>query len=357
VGLLEMADIEIFPVAGDEFSYTQDLELEARSRINVEIVNRYGSIDVLPSEDDSIRVDVQKTVIAANQDDADRLAGLLTFSILEEVPAYRVVSSFRRDSNSVRGRRIRTSLVVRVPRQSSVRIDNRDGYVRVSDLTGGQSIVNAAGNVEVRNLTGDLTVRNSGGEVDVEAVSGSAVVVNAFDAVRIRTVGGDLELSSRNADVQVTGVGGGVEITNSFARTEVSGIAGDLTVRGRNNAVEISDIGGDTDVESSFEDIRIYDARGLIRVDNRNGDIELRFPTQPQGNVTVETEFSEVTFELPLTSSFRADLRTRIGEVETDFALPITTERPEQWTVGVAGQGGPTLRVRTRNGDIRLTGL
>jgi DUF4097 and DUF4098 domain-containing protein YvlB len=152
-------------------------------------------------------------------------------------------------------------------------------------------------------------------------------------------------------------VDGDAEITNSFGRTTISGVAGDLAVRGSNNDVEISDIGGDTDVEARFRDVRIERPRGEVRVSNQNGEVELRFPEAPGGNVAIDTEHGTVILELPPASSFRADLRARLGEIETDFALPVATEGRDRWVTGTTGQDGPTIRVRTSDGDIRLLGM
>ena len=354
VELLEVADIDLWQITGNEYDYTEHYESDAPPGSDIEIVNRYGSVEVIPAEVDRITVDVRKTIVAETQEDADQLSEVLTFSIREEPPGFRIVSTFNRDENTVRGRRFRTSLTVRVPMESNLRIDNRNGDVSLSGLRGDQAISNAFGEVAVRGIEGSLDLNNRNGNVAIESVSGSATIENAFARTEVRNVGGNLAVDTRNGDVDVSDVNGSATIENAFASVRASSILGDLAIRGNNNAVDLENVAGNVEVESAFQDIRIRDVRGRLRVNNRNGDVNVRFSEIPVEDISISTEFSSVTIEVPSGAAFSLDLFTRFGEIESDFGLPVAENGPERSLVASVGSAGPTIRIRTRNGNIRL---
>jgi hypothetical protein len=389
--LFDIANIELWPLTGNEYDYTEHYESDAVAGSDIEIVNRYGSVEVTPDDVDRITVDVRKTIITDTQADADQLAERLTFSIVEESTGYRVLPSFNRDDNRTRGRRVRTSLNVRVPAEANVTIDNRNGRVTLNDLRGDQQVDNAFGEVDIRRIDGSLRLDTRNGEVTVENITESAVIENAFGSTSVRTVGTDLELDSRNGEVivdnvtgsavinnafarttvrdiggnleldsrngrvEVSDVTGDVEIENSFAPVEVVNVEGELTIRGRNNDVDVENIGGDVDVESAFQDIEIRDARGELRVVNRNGDVNVRLIEIPTADIFVSTEFSSVTLSIPSDSTAGLDLSTRFGEIESDFGGSTSRDGPTRSLVTSSDGGGPTVRVRTRNGNIRIS--
>jgi len=75
------------------------------------------------------------------------------YSIEQDGSRYRIVSNFNPDDNR-RRRRFKTSLVVKVPKRASLVIDNRNGNVDVSGLTGDQKINNSFGNVTLIGIAG-----------------------------------------------------------------------------------------------------------------------------------------------------------------------------------------------------------
>jgi hypothetical protein len=254
----------------------------------------------------------------------------------------------------VRGQRFRTSLTVRVPPRSSLSIDNRNGGVTLSDLEGDQSIDNAFGEVVVRGIDGNLALENRNGNVTVESVTGSVVIDNAFALTSVRNVGGNLALETRNGNAEVSDIGGDASIENAFASVEVANVTGALDLQSRNSAVDVANIGGNVEIENAFQSVRIRDVRGELRVTNRNGDVSVRFPEAPAENVFVSTEFSNVTIEAPADSAFSLDLFTRFGEIESDFGPSVARDGTERSLVASVGAGGPSVRIRTRNGNVRL---
>ena len=173
--------------------------------------------------------------------------------------------------------------MIQVPRQATVRITNRNGAVRVEDITGDQIITNKYGSVSVRGVTGRVQVSNGYGSVDIENITGA------------------------------------------------------LTV------------------ETSFDDVNIGNVRGAVDVKNRYGEIAVSFDQPPDADITVLGEFSDVSLELPSNAAFSIVGQTRFGDIDSDFdEIQAARLRGDRSLSGSVGQGGPQIRIETRNGDIRL---
>jgi DUF4097 and DUF4098 domain-containing protein YvlB len=353
--LFEMANIDLWDITGNSYQFSEHYEKDVPSGSSIEIINRYGFIEVMPAETDRILVDVAKTVIAANQAAADDLSKVLTYSIAQEGDRYRVISTFNRDQNSVRGRRFKTALTVKVPRRSNLTINNRNGSVSVSGLTGDQRITNAFGNVTLSEIAGPINIMNRNADVSVKEITGAATISNEFGSTEVKTVSGSLELRHRNGSVDVEGVKGDAKISNAFGSLKADDIHGTLNIDARMTSVEVSRVEGDVTVENQFQSVNLDGASGSVNIENRNGSVDIRYEQPPRKNIRVTSRYGDVTLVLPRTSTFSIDARTRFGDVSSDFPeLSRQSDRERNSFSGQVGSGGPEIRIENTNGSIHI---
>jgi len=354
--IFDIGDIDLWDITGNNFTYDQHQEEAAAPGSEIEIVNLFGDVEVRPSESDRIKVDVKKTVRAANREEADRLERDFTFSIVKEGQKYRIVSN--RDESGFRGarrQRYKSSLTIQVPKRSMLRVDNRNGRVQVEDLTGDQNILNRYGDVEVRNITGKLQLENRNGNVTVENVTVSAIIGNRYANTTVKNIGGDLKVDTRNGSVDLSDIKGNATVDNSYAPINVKNVDGGLIISGHNNAIDVEHVEGDVRASSSYVNVTVRDPRSGVQISGRNGDIFLSFETAPKKDVSIDARYSNVTVELPSSAAFRIDARTEYGDVQSDFeGLNTNSSNREKSIIGEVRQGGPRIQINTRNGEIRL---
>jgi hypothetical protein len=305
-------NFDLWDITGNYFTFNEKHQMVAGPDSVIEITNRFGDIEVSPSDDNQIVVDVRKSVRAVDQGDAEKISAGFVYSIVNEDGKYRIGSPL--------DRRFKVSLTVQVPKRSSVTVENRNGKVSLRGLTGSQKITNRFGTVDVRNISGALTVEDQNGGVTVDDVSDS------------------------------------VSIANSFGPITAANIRGDLKINGRNNSIDIDHIEKDLEVESAFQNVDIRDPRGAVKVTNRNGEVSIRLLQKPTKDVSVTSEFGSVNIEIPAGSSFVADVHNRFGSIHSDFSeLQSSAEHNSNRRMdGTVGSGGPTIRVESRNGEIRF---
>jgi DUF4097 and DUF4098 domain-containing protein YvlB len=354
--IFNIGDIDLWDITGDNYAFQQHLEQDVTPGSEIEIVNLFGDVEIRSSDSDRIVLDVNKTIRASSRSEADRLEQEFTFSIEPQGLNYRIASN--RDEPGFQGtprQRFKSSLVVEVPRRSSVHLDNRNGRVTLQNLTGNQNIVNRYGGVEIRDIAGQLQLENRNGPVTVQNVSNSIVINNRYANTTVRNAGSDVQIQTRNGSVDVSGVDGNASIDNSYAPINVENVRGSLNISGRNNSVDVQHVQGDIRVDSSYQNVSIRDPRGAVTVTGRNGDLLLSFDAAPQKDVSIDTRYANVTVALPSVSAFNIDARTQYGDVYSEFeGLQVDRFNREREIRGQFGQSGPRLMITTRNGDIRL---
>jgi DUF4097 and DUF4098 domain-containing protein YvlB len=350
------ADFDLWDITGNNYEYTERHEADAAPGGVVEIVNRFGSVNVQASEGNSITLDVAKTVRAANKEEADSRAGQFTFSISNQDGRLRIVSSLDEGAAEGNGRqRYKSSLVVRVPRSVSLQINNRYGAVEASGLMGDQSISNRYGQVTLRGIEGAVTVENRYATVIAERISGGTAITNRYGSVTATEVGGPVRIENRYGSVDVRDVKGNAVISNSYSAISAANIEGSLLITGRNNSVDIEGVVGALAVETSYRAMNVRGAQDRLEARNLHGDITITFDRPPLQPVVISGEYGDVVLNLPSGSAFTLDARTRSGEMSSEFEeLQPASSRREEILTGRVGAGGPEIRIETRNGDIRI---
>lgn len=175
----------------------------------------------------------------------------------------------------------------------------------------------------------DLTVRLPRGAM-LSASSGNG-------DVRVADAGRDVRASSGNGDVEVRGAGGAVRASTGNGPVTVSGARGGVTASSGNGRIT---------VETS---------EGPVKASTGNGSIDVRMASL---RGVEDMEFSSgngrVTVRLPADFAGRLDLGTGRGDAYSDFPITVQGRLQRSRLQGTVGSGGPTVRLRSGNGDVEV---
>jgi len=145
------------------------------------------------------------------------------------------------------------------------------------------------------------------------------------------------------------------EIDASVGDVRVEDVTGDLGVDSSVGDVTIRNVEGAVTAEASTGDVRIEGASAVGDVRADVGDLDLAV-SAIDGDTTFRTSTGDV--DAALSPELDADLaaETSVGDVTVEGLSLGDGTRTESSVSGTLGDGGPTLRVETSTGDIRLTG-
>jgi hypothetical protein len=254
------------------------------------------------------------------------------------------------------------------------RYDDRRSDERVSDSRRSDSDFKWSGEVGRDRW---VYVRNLNGAVRVEQGTGSKVEVSAIKRwrrgnpedvkINVRQVGsgrGDVIVCALFRDRDTCDEDGyhssrnnnwswnnnndvSVEFTIRLpagVRMDASTVNGSVTIDGATSEVVARTVNGSVDARS---------VSGPVSAKTTNGNIDVR-----AGVLDSRTEYSttngSITVELPSRTNADLDMRTVNGRVSSDFPVTVEGSFSPRRLRAKLGDGGPTVRMSTVNGSIRL---
>lgn len=181
-------------------------------------------------------------------------------------------------------------------------------------------ISTSGGDIAVENLDGDAEVRTSGGDIDLGDIAG---------AVKASTSGGDISIRRGHGRVVATTSGGDIKII---------------------------DAAGDVQASTSGGDVRVERVTGNIRASTSGGNVWARIAGQITEDVSLSTSGGSVTAVIDEDAKLYLDASTSGGGVSADgLTIRIDQGNPRRGKLsGEVNGGGPTLRLRSSGGDIRI---
>ncbi len=143
----------------------------------------------------------------------------------------------------------RIDLVVEIPLDMAVEIDDSSGSMEVSD-------------------TGALRIDDSSGDIDVTGIDGSVSIEDSSGSVAVEDVAGDVEIDDRSGPIDVRDIQGTVRVRDNSGPIDVAEVGQDVVVeRDGSGSINVRNVGGDFTVRR--------DGSGGIRYSNVEGRVQI----------------------------------------------------------------------------------
>ena len=161
-----------------------------------------------------------------------------------------------------------------------------------------------------------------------------------------------LDAGSGSGDINDDGVGENAKISTGSGNIRATGLNGGFTVGTGSGNIYAEQTGqGDVKAETGSGNIELRSLRGGLRASTGSGDIKVGgAPTSPWH---LETGSGNVEFwagDAPLT----LDAETGSGSVHSDREMMTQGSSDHHHVTGKLNGGGPTVRIETGSGDIRI---
>jgi hypothetical protein len=131
-----------------------------------------------------------------------------------------------------------------------------------------------------------------------------------------------------------------------------------LTIVDHCSTTEISGLGGGLDLDTHRGTAHVHHLSGPLHLTTHRGDIDVEFASF-SGNSSVETHSGAIELALPRNTAFNLDTDlSRHGSIDSDFPMTLrASSRMNQNAHGTVNGGGPTLKVETYRGHIRVRAI
>ena len=274
-------------------------------------------------------------------------------------------------------------------KNGDVKVETAGGSIKIVEIINGNGIANTAGgSIKVGNVSGDLEVRTSGGSIKLGKITGKAFAHTSGGSIKVEGGGTDLDASTSGGSISVNYANGPVKVSTSGGSISIGDTKGDIDASTAGGSIRIGESGGKVIantaggsisvdgsqgpiiVETAGGSIEIINARGFIEAETAGGDIEAELivsDKKTDTHVTLETAGGDITLYLPsnLAATFDVELEItrrdwRDYKIYSDFPLSISDDdggwRRNKIIIaeGDINGGGHKIKIRTKNGDIRI---
>ena len=212
-----------------------------------------------------------------------------------------------------------------------------------------------------------------GGALTVDAGQNGGISVEAWDRndVRVRAV---IRTNARTTErarqlatgVQIQSGGGRVSATGpDIERRENWSVSyrinvprrTDLDLSATNGGITINGVAGNLRFDTTNGGVRLADLGGRVNGRTTNGGLTVNLSGDRWDGegIDVETSNGGVTLSIPDNYNAELEARTINGGLSVDFPITIQGELSGRRGITTTlGSGGPTVRVRTNNGGLKI---
>ncbi|MEM7356133.1 MAG: DUF4097 family beta strand repeat-containing protein [Acidobacteriota bacterium] len=135
------------------------------------------------------------------------------------------------DSSWGRSSTARLDLVIEVPSNVAVEIDDGSGSIEVRNVASAE-IDDGSGSIEVRDVAGDLAIDDGSGEIEAINVAGEVRIDDGSGAIDLRQVGSVMIDEDGSGEIDIEEVYGDVMVrSDGSGSISVRDVDGDFTVR------------------------------------------------------------------------------------------------------------------------------
>jgi DUF4097 and DUF4098 domain-containing protein YvlB len=161
-----------------------------------------------------------------------------------------------------------------------------------------------------------------------------------------------LEASSGSGNVTDEGVGQNAKLSSGSGNIRATGLKGSFNVgTGSGNIYAEQSGSGDVKAETGSGNIELKDLHGSLRAQTGSGDIKAS--GSPSSDWKLETGSGGIEL-WPGSGGFTLDASTGSGTVHSDREMSVQGSFDRHHITGKVGGGGPTVRLETGSGDIRI---
>lgn len=161
-----------------------------------------------------------------------------------------------------------------------------------------------------------------------------------------------LNANSGSGNVTDDGVGENAKLTTGSGNIHATGLQGGFAVNtGSGDIYAEQTAQGDVKAETGSGNIELKNLKGGLKADTGSGDIKVA--GAPAADWKLETGSGNVEF-WPGSTGITIDASTGSGSVHTDHDMLVQGAFDKHHITGKLNGGGPTVRVETGSGDIRV---
>jgi DUF4097 and DUF4098 domain-containing protein YvlB len=244
-----------------------------------------------------------------------------------------------------------------------------NGHVELQVATGSGHIHITKGSGDRVHISGRVKSNWGGSEQKVQEIANNPPIEQTGNIIRIgqrhenyRNISIDydieapansfLEANSGSGDINDDGVGENAKLGTGSGTIHATGLQGGFIANTGSGNIYAEQIGqGDVKAQTGSGNVELKNLKGSLHAGTGSGDIKVT--GTPASDWKLGTGSGSVEFWAG-NAGFTLDASTGSGSVHTDQEMAVQGSFDKHHIVGKVHGGGPTVRIETGSGDVRV---
>jgi DUF4097 and DUF4098 domain-containing protein YvlB len=328
-------------------SQTRDLPATLKDG-TVRVLNDRGDLTVNAWDENRVKVDVAKKVCAQSQDEASKFDSQTQPTISVDGN----VITINANTSAAGNASVRSDLEIWVPKALAADVATRRGDINITGRAGNVKVSNSRGDITVEDVTGNVELDQRKGDIHVSKVTGDVTASAQANDTTVSDIGGSVKLDGEFfGGINLSKIAKPIKVHTSRTDMELVKLDGDLTMDAGD--LRANNLAGPMRVMTRSKDVHLDDLSGDLRIENSNSTVEVH--STKLGSIQIDNRKGDVQIIVPEKSAFQAELKTRDGEITSEFGgLNVTTQHNDSSATGSVGTGGPKVQVSNEHGNIEI---
>jgi hypothetical protein len=279
-------------------SFTKSIPLVKDARL--EVINRYGDINITSWKKDSVRIMAEIEAFAPNNSRLQKMLDGIEINIAGTGSLIRAETEFEKEITvllesfkGITGKiidydsRVQINYFIKIPDDIDISIENQFGDIFMENNTGVISVSLSKGNFEATSLNRISDLSLDFGDAEIGSVK-TGRINSTFSKIKI----------SQSEDISI----------NSTSTRFDLGKAVKVNVESRRDKFYIGNISGITGI-SYFTDYKIETLTGYTDLDLKYGSFDVERVEDTFENIDLNSDYSDITAEFDPSASFEFDIR------------------------------------------------
>lgn len=159
-------------------------------------------------------------------------------------------------------------LVVTVPSNLMLDINDGSGDLYASDINADVFIKDGSGDVDISNIVGSLSLEDGSGELKIKDITGQVNIDDGSGDIRLKNVVGNVSVEDGSGELVAENIQGTAVFDDNSGDLRVRHVSGMVTVSDGSGDIVVEDAGGLKIIEDGSGDLRIRKVKGNFEVDS-----------------------------------------------------------------------------------------
>lgn len=234
------------------------------------------------------------------------------------------------------------------------RIDVTHGNLSAIDLAALTANLKFS-DLQARKIAGALITSGEHSDLRIDDVKGDVTLNNQGD-IDIQNILGRVNIDNQRGHVRLLKAAAAVLIKNTFEDVSTSDVGGLLEVTNQHGSIHAHSFLKGARLETDSEDVKAADFSGPLNITVKRGDVRVKPVRSVLSPIDIQVDIGDVTLALPDSVNALIDASVERGSVEGNVGALRSSEQGKRLLRATIGAGGALLKLRSRLGDIVVSG-